>query len=141
MTFVDWQFCRYAPPALDIFYFIFSATDKSFRAEHYRSLLNVYHSTLSTNIKKMGSDPEKLYSFDKLENDLKKYGKYGLIVSSLLLELCIADENQVIDANEYCDRLYRNEECNLFTNFDDNATYQILVNDVVEDFFEYGYFN
>lgn len=92
-------------------------------------------------VEKLGSDPDKLYSFGQLETDLRKYGKYAVIICLLLLGFCVANETEVNDLNEYCERVIRGEKFNFLLNFDDNATYHTHINDVVEDIFQYGYFN
>lgn len=138
---VDWQLTRYASPVLDIYYYIATATDKPFRDEHFRNLLNIYHSTLSASIRKLGSDPEKLYSFNRFENDLKKYARFALIIGSVLAQFCIADQNQINDIEEYCERLANGEECYSLSNFDDNLEYSTHINDLFEDLFSFGYLN
>lgn len=139
VIFLDWQLSRYGPPVYDIFYFIFTATDKSFRDKHYRNLLNVYHTTLSTSIEKLGSDPMKLYPFDQLENDLKRYGRFGLIFAAILIQFCVAEGTDVADIDAYCEKLEKGENCSLMMDFDDNKSYQKRMTDVVEDLFQYGY--
>lgn len=139
MMFLDWQLSRYASPVLDVFFFIFSATDKSFRDRHCQNLLKLYHSTLSASIRKMGSDPEKLYSIEKFENDLKKYGPYALIFGVFIIQFCIVDQKNVMDLDEYTELLKDGKDCNLLIDFDENELFLELANDVVEDIFNYGY--
>lgn len=141
IVFLDWQLSRYTSPVMDVFFFISTATDKSFRDEHYHSLMEVYHSTLSVSIKKLGCDPQKLYSFDKFKGDLKKFCRFGVYFGSFMAQYCVAEQKDVGDVDEYCRRIENGEKCNLLINFDDNATYCTLVNDLLEDFFSYGYFD
>lgn len=137
---LDWQVSRYGPIALDIFYFISTASDKAFRSKHYHSLMKTYHSTLSASIEKLGSDPQ-IYPFEKFNNDLKKYSMLGVFFGSFMTQYCLAEQKDVLDVDEYCRRIENGEKCNLLMNFDDNATFRTLVNDLLDDFSSYGYFN
>lgn len=52
ISLFDWQISRYSSPIIDIVYFIFCSTTKELRDKHYDDFLNVYHTTLSTHIRK-----------------------------------------------------------------------------------------
>lgn len=87
----------------------------------------------------MGSDPEKLYSIEKFENDLKKYGPYALIFGVFIIQFCIVDQKNVMDLDEYTELLKDGKDCNLLVDFDENELFLELANDIVEDIFNYGY--
>ncbi|KAG7190932.1 hypothetical protein KM043_006987 [Ampulex compressa] len=40
---VDFQFLRYCPPALDFMFFLYLATDRKTREDHFEDLLKLYH--------------------------------------------------------------------------------------------------
>lgn len=140
IAFVDWQLSRYISPLIDIYIFISSATDKSFRKNHYQDLMHTYHSALSRNIEKLGSDPERLFPLQKFESELKKYAWYGLYFGSFMGQFVMADPEHLMDVEEYCERLLKGEKVNLLTNFDANEAFSTHINDLYEDFFDYGYF-
>lgn len=87
----------------------------------------------------MGSDPDKLYQFNKLESDLRKYGKYALIFGIFITQFCIAEQENVMDSDEYSERIMNGEKCSLLLDFDDNEVFLKLINDIVEDIIDYGY--
>lgn len=97
---MDWQLGRYSSPALDLTYFIFSSTDRKLREYHYDKLIKIYYNALSTAIVKLGSNPEKLFTFDDLLNELKVYGRFGLIYAPVLLQIVTAKSDGLPDSDE-----------------------------------------
>lgn len=61
---LDFQLARSASPVPDISFLFYSCTDKELRDRHYEELLKIYHDELKVCISRLGSDPEKLYSWD-----------------------------------------------------------------------------
>lgn len=92
---LDWQITRFCSPVMDLFDVLFTSSDKEFRDKHFHNLIRHYHKTLSESIQRLGSDPEKLISFADLQNQLKKFGKYGLMIGLLTLPLVIPDANEI----------------------------------------------
>ena len=78
MKMLDFQVCRYASPALDVSYILLSSTDRNTRELYQASLLQSYHRSLCDFLIELGSDPEKIFPFAALENQLKKYARFGL---------------------------------------------------------------
>lgn len=64
---IDFQLSRYASPALDIAFFIYSCTTEELRAQYYDDLLKTYHDNLCEIVKDFGSNPEFLFPFSALE--------------------------------------------------------------------------
>lgn len=95
MAMVDWQLCRYLSPAIDLVYNIFTSTDKALRDSDYENLLKHYHLSLSNTIERLGSDPERLFSYNDLQNELKRYGKFGVIMAPALLRVMLADPKDI----------------------------------------------
>ncbi|KAJ9586687.1 hypothetical protein L9F63_019725 [Diploptera punctata] len=75
---LDFQVSRYASPALDVSYILISSTDKQTRENHQTSLLQSYHRSLSDYLIELGSNPEKIFPYVVLEDQLKKYARFGL---------------------------------------------------------------
>lgn len=97
---IDWQLYRYGSPVLDILYYVFSATDKETRDKHYDNLLQLYYDALSKIVRRLGSDPDKLFTFNDLQDQLKICGKFVLIMPPLLLQIMMADANDVCNLDE-----------------------------------------
>ncbi|XP_055548805.1 uncharacterized protein LOC129732203 [Wyeomyia smithii] len=84
---LDWQCSRYGSPVLDLTYFIFLVTDKAFRDKYYEKLLSVYHTTLSEFVRRLGSDPERLFPWDAFQAQLLRFGHMGLVMATIGLPI------------------------------------------------------
>lgn len=136
---LDWQMSRYGPPIIDIFYFLLSTTDKSFRDKHFTDLLNEYHSMLSTSIEKLGSDAERIYSLSKFQSDLVRFNRFPLIFAVASVMFRLADEKHILDLDEFAERICKGERPNLILQFDPdtNEQYRKALNDAVSDVVRY----
>ncbi|XP_069673457.1 uncharacterized protein [Periplaneta americana] len=81
LRFIDLQHSRYGSPALDLSSVLFLSMDGPMRAEHGDTLLQLYHSTLCQFLTHLGVDPEQVFPFCKVEEQLKKFGRFGVGVS------------------------------------------------------------
>lgn len=68
---LDFQLARCVSPICDLSFLIYSCTQKPFRDQYYDDLLKVYHTELSSAIKSLGSDPEKVYPWDIFLKEVK----------------------------------------------------------------------
>ncbi|KOB70161.1 putative Juvenile hormone-inducible protein, partial [Operophtera brumata] len=78
---IDFQLSRCASPVLDISFMIYACTTQDLRDRHYNELLKYYYDVLSTQIREMGSDPDKVYSWDLFMSEIKRYSYFGLAFS------------------------------------------------------------
>ncbi|XP_069672985.1 uncharacterized protein [Periplaneta americana] len=83
LRFVDLQQCRYGSPALDLSSVLFLSMDGPMRAKYGDALLQLYHQSLSQFLQRLGVDPEQVFPFHAVEEQLKKYGRYGMGVGLL----------------------------------------------------------
>lgn len=97
---LDYQIARYVSPVIDLVYFIFASTDKPFRDAHYKELLKIYHSTLSKLLERLGENPEVVFPFEALEKQLKKFGRFGLIMAFMLIPTMNIQSQDVPDLDE-----------------------------------------
>lgn len=141
VCFLDWQLCKYCPPVLDLHYNIFSITDKQFRANHYNTLLETYYTSLSTTIRKLGSDPNKLYTFENFQSQLRKFAEYALLCGPVLLQFKVASAKDIKDLDDYCELIEKGEEADLINEFDEKTKkeYSTLINDLVSDLIDLEY--
>lgn len=93
---IDFQLTRCASPVLDISFVIYACTTKELRDEHYEELLKEYHQELSKRIKDLGSDPEKMYSWDTFKGEMKKYSYFGLAFSFESTPFIILDPEDAV---------------------------------------------
>ncbi|XP_041971551.1 uncharacterized protein LOC121727656 [Aricia agestis] len=78
---IDFQLTRCASPVLDLSFFIYACTDDKLRQAHYDNLLQYYYDSLSTHIRNLGSDANKVYSKETFLAEIKKYSYFGLAFS------------------------------------------------------------
>lgn len=140
ICFLDFQFSRYASPALDVLYHLVTSTRKPLRDQSYNDLLNIYYSSLSGTVRRLGSDPEKLFRFSDLQAELKAYGKFAIITGVLLLPFILAQQGDITDLEEYAEGLLKEEKVSILRPQGiGNEIYVKTINEVVADIVNYGY--
>ncbi|XP_058455393.1 uncharacterized protein LOC131432859 [Malaya genurostris] len=82
LVLIDWQLARYVSPALDVLYFLFCCTDEAFREQHFDEMLRIYHSSISQILHRLGSDPIELFPFSALQDQLKRFGRFAVIMGA-----------------------------------------------------------
>lgn len=82
---------------MDLVYFIFASTDKSFRDNHYDELMKVYHTSFCKFLKRLGEDPEQLFSFEDFQKQLKKFGRFGMPMALMLVPLITTQSKDLPD--------------------------------------------
>lgn len=144
ISLLDFQISRYSSPALDLVYFLFSSTDKRLRDNYYTEVLQLYHNALTTNLTKMGSDAAKLFSFNDLQDQLKKFGRYALIIAPMLLNIITSKPDDIPDldnlAEEFKDKSIE-EGMKAFINDAANDKFNDRMRDVVQDIIKLGYYD
>lgn len=137
---MDWQISRYTSPALDLHFHFFSSTRKVLRDQSYHELLTVYHTALSDIVRKLGSDPEKIFRFSDLMDELKACGKFALIIGVSMIPFVLSEQGEIADMEDYSERFARGEKVSLFkSDINPNSVYSQAVNEVVEDIIGYGF--
>lgn len=140
MCFLDWQLSRYTSPALDLHFHFFSSTRKALRDDHYTELLNIYHDALTDIVRRLGSDPEKLFRLEDLMEELKACGKYAVIIGVSMVPFVLSEPNEIADMEEYSVRFAKGEKATLFTSdINPNSVYSEAVNEIVGDVIAYGF--
>lgn len=121
-------------------YNLFQSTRKPLRDQNYNDLLKIYYDSLSDTIRKLGSDPEKLFRFSDLQSELKAHGKFVLIMAVFLLPYQVAQPNDIRDMQEYAERMLQGENISIYqTDGTGNDVYIKAMNEVVGDVISYGY--
>jgi len=140
---VDWQLTRYSSPVLDLHYNLFSSTDKQFRDEHYDSLMELYYSTLSKTVEKLGSNPEKLFSYDDFQNELKQFGNFAYLVAPIMTQMNLVDSADVVNLDEYSEKTAKGENTGNFVHelkADVEARFKERIVDVLNDLDRLNYY-
>jgi hypothetical protein len=98
---VDFQLIHCGSPASDFIYFIFGATDQTFRKAHLDNLKNLYYDTFEEFLKYFGIEAKIVYSKKEFEYDFQKHLVYGLSCSLLLLPILFSNDDQLITVDGY----------------------------------------
>lgn len=93
---LDFQLSRIGSPAFDISYYLLTSTNSIIR-QNYDELLQIYHQSLQSLLLKLGSDPNQLFNFNDLVNQMTKFGKYGVVFVPFLLQITLSQPDDVIN--------------------------------------------
>lgn len=140
---VDWQLCSFRSPVLDIFIAIFSATDKSFRDKEYANLLEHYHKSVSNMIRKLGSDPDKLFSREQFQKELKKFGKFNFLMAPMWTQFRCLNLSNVPDIDEVIDDFVKIEkDADFYMEYDQTAQleYKQAIDEIFGELIALGYY-
>lgn len=94
---LDYQQSRYSSPVLDLLFFLFSCTDHEMRQQHYEELMKIYHNSLNEFLGKLGSTTK--FPYEKFQEQLKKFGKYGFICATFLIPILFMKNEELPDAS------------------------------------------
>lgn len=143
IRFLDWQILHYGSPAIDLLYNIFTSTDRALREKEYTNLIRLYYESLSKTVKLLGSDPDKLFTYDDLLAELKRCGVYALLMAPLLLQILQANSNEISNMDEVFDKVANGEsKIELVTTLSSKgqSEYDRRLNEVFEDVIAMGYY-
>ncbi|XP_055545395.1 uncharacterized protein LOC129730242 [Wyeomyia smithii] len=101
VSLFDWQLCRYVSPVLDLVYFIFISTDEELRAEHYEELLLAYYKSLSHHLMRLGGNPERQFPRTAFKEQLKRFGRFALLISFLALPVICTPSDELPDIENH----------------------------------------
>jgi hypothetical protein len=138
---------RYCSPAIDLIYFLAVCTDGPTRANHYNELLNLYYDTFETTLNNhLGGDAARQFPKPEFLRQVKRYGKFGIVMATLLIAMQTAPKGKLPDMDYMADNMQRNQDpremLQVFSNLTiDNKAYEERMRDTLMDAFEYGYFD
>lgn len=133
---MDWQIFRYVSPIVDIVYNLFSCTDGALRDKEYDNLIQLYHNSLSNTVRLLGSDAEELFTINDLQEELKKYGSFVLLMAPMLIQTSVADSSEISNLEEICEKMaVGSERQEIITGLNKTAQleYDRRLNEVFED--------
>lgn len=133
---------EYTSPTVDLAFYLFSSTDQSLRDAEYDNLLALYHASLAKTVKLLGSDPDKLFTLENLKSEMKKCGKYTLIIAPIGVLLSQADSSRTPDLNEAFENVGDGGKVEFITGLNDKGQqeYDRRLNEMYEDVVRRGYF-
>ena len=74
---IDFQLARFASPAIDLSFFFYSCTTQELREQYFDVLIKTYHESLCSFVKDFGSNPDVLFPFSALQNELQTTFRFG----------------------------------------------------------------
>lgn len=121
-------------------FFIFTVTDRPYRQQHYHRSLEIYYRSLSETITKLGSDPQKLFTFENLQSKLREFGDYIVLYAPLLIQVCLASGN-IANLDDYSERIDCDQSTSFISELDNQTAdeYALRINDLFTDLDSYGY--
>lgn len=141
---MDWQFTRFTSPVFDLMDILLITSDKEIRAKNYHNVVQHYYDTLSTSIERLGSDPTKLFTFEDLQGQLKKFGKYSFYIAitstvALLPDECIPSSSELCKTVPTAD----SNVTEYIKQYDEKTeiTLRTRISDLFTDLLAWGYTN
>lgn len=101
-----------------------------------------YHKSLSDVVSRLGSDPEKLFSYADFEVQLKKFGKFPFVNAPMMLQIILADASDIPDLDELSEKLNKkDEQVDIISGMNGNTlqNYNQRVHGIIENLVEYGF--
>lgn len=86
VVIVDWQMSFLGSPLFDVANFIFGCCSKN-ELEHINDLLKFYYSTLSINMKELGSEPADVFPWEACLKSFERYAPLGISTVPLLMRM------------------------------------------------------
>lgn len=137
---IDYQLARFGSPALDVLYFLFTSTDKGLRTEHYDNLIRIYYKHLSAHLTRLGSNPDKIFTLNDLLDQLRKFGKFGLCMTAMVIPMISAESKDIPDLDKVAENLNEGTEFEGFDKNQKNMIYKTRMSDVIRDIIRLGYY-
>jgi hypothetical protein len=143
---IDWQISRYCSPVIDLVYFIFICTDRQLRAKHYDELLNIYHHSLKELLDHLGGDTMTQFPFTAFLRHLKKFGKFGVVMATMILPMLQTKNEELMDMDYMAEKMVNPDPAEMEKlmkeYMEKSSGYQTSVKrmrEVFEDAIKYGY--
>lgn len=124
---------------MELSIFLWSSTRGELRAAHFDELIKSYYYSLCATIKLLGSDPERLFTFDQLKLQLKKIGKLGLILAIPTLESTSVDTQCGINIVNISENIQSDSNVEIVSKYTNEAimAYKERIGDIVRDGLRY----
>lgn len=124
---------------------MYTSTVKELRDKHYETLLQTYYNALASTIKEAGSDPDSLFTYENLQEQLKRFGKFALLTAPMLLQVITADPKDIPDMDEIAEEIAKEKQMEkinfeVITDQKTQNSYNVRVRDVINDVIKNGYY-
>lgn len=141
MRFIDFQITRYSSPATDLAYFFFCCTTKEFRDQYYEQLIEIYHKSVTSFLERFGLNGMQIFPFTVLQDHLRKFAKFGLMMATIVLPMFTALQDEIPDLDNLSEQIktdgFKDESVFQSKNTDD--IYCKRMRDIIVDMARLGY--
>lgn len=96
---LDFQISRLASPVFDLSYFLFTCLSEK-DTEDFDDIVDAYYESCANFLKELGSDPVKVFPFEELMNQWKKFALFGLVMLPSIARICVSGKDEVNDLAE-----------------------------------------
>ncbi|CAB3244348.1 unnamed protein product [Arctia plantaginis] len=126
---VDMQTLYGGSPVIDLLFFIFTGSDEQLREQHFETLLDHYYTQLNVSMKRLGLEPEKVYSRENFQAELKEKLVFGLMIAVITLPTMLVRDTPEV-----------NEDLNFatFAVEESSDLYVERLNGVINDYVKWG---
>ncbi|XP_059046542.1 uncharacterized protein LOC131842072 [Achroia grisella] len=131
---IDFQTIKVGSPLVDLFYLIFTGTDKKFRRQHFQDLTDYYYQELSNALRSFNLDPDVIYPKRAFDLELKEHLPYALVTAIYTLPI-ITVESQDAPTVGFENGV---EGFDGFLKAKTGSLYPERMNGVINDFFRWG---
>lgn len=90
-------------------------------------------------IRKLGSDPDQLFSYGNFQSELKKFGKFAFIWAPIIIQNMLSDPKDIVDLDELSDEKPMLDIVKGY-DIDSQAEYNNRINDLLTDLIAYDYY-
>ncbi|CAK1544855.1 unnamed protein product [Leptosia nina] len=97
---IDYQQIYYGNPIIDLIYFIFASSDRSFRKQHLYYLKDFYYSAFAEFLNRFDVDVENVYPTKSFDECFHQCLDYALMVSLYFYPFFFASEEATHDGND-----------------------------------------
>lgn len=90
---------------------------------------------------RLGSDPEKLFSFNLMQKHLHRFGKFGFILATVILPLLGTEKGNGLNIDEMANNAGNHNDSQIFDTFYKNSMnkFNARLRDVAIDMIQLGY--
>ncbi|XP_060532513.1 uncharacterized protein LOC132705723 [Cylas formicarius] len=92
---IDFQISQLASPMMDLSYHLFTVCSEE-TLKSIKSIFDIYYDSLSEHLRKLGSDPLKIFPRSTLIDHWSKYWPFGVIMTFITMPLIHTESSDVV---------------------------------------------
>lgn len=118
-----------------------ACTDKKLRDQHFDHFIQLYYDNLTQTIRLCGSKPNGLFQLSDLQQQLRQFGKFGLIMAPLLMQVMVSDAKDIAKVDDMANSMGTDKEMTSFAVLTDASRekYRQRLGDSIDDVKRWGW--